>query len=106
MKNIYPVASAASPASLSHAKHRYHPSLDGSCPKYRETHREFIHCHWANCTPPIPLSSARPHHCSLFLQLAFTKPEPSGAGGRGREGQAARQRSITKTFSPLLFQPF
>lgn len=45
MKNIDQAASAASPASLSHAKHRYHQCLDGSCPKYRENHREFIHCH-------------------------------------------------------------
>ena len=106
MKNIYQVASAASPASLSHAKHRNHQSLDGSCPKYRENHREFIHCHRANCTPPIPLSSARPYRCSLFLQLAFIEPELSGAGGRGREGQAARQRSITKTFLLFFFNPF
>ena len=105
MKNIYQVASAASPASLSHAKHGY-PVPGWQLPKI---HRESQGVHSLplgelHTSHPTQLSEATP---LLFISTTGLYRAWAVRCRREKEGGTGNQaEEHHKDISPLLFQPF
>lgn len=106
MKNTDQVASAKCPASLSHAKLRYHQCLGMAAAQNTEriTGSSFTATGPTAHLPPTQLSEATPLPIStagLYRSLSCQGQE-GGEGGMGSQAEE-HHKDISP---PLLFQPF